>query len=157
MSVEQTMLKTSMQACTQRIAKLRHSVEKVKHMFPLTLQRAAALTDQEEESVDALILRYSQCVSMIQDQIFRGVAYLEQEDISDKSNRDKALLMEKLGAIQSAEAFGTATLLRNKFSHHYPDESQSRLERINLAIEESRFVISTFESIASYLGRKGFV
>ena len=46
---------------------------------------------------------------------------------------------------------------RNKFSHHYPDESQSRLERINLAIEESRFVISTFESIASYLGRKGFV
>ena len=46
---------------------------------------------------------------------------------------------------------------RNKFFHHYPDESQSRLERINLAIEESRFVISTFESIASYLGRKGFV
>ena len=113
MSVEQNMLKTNMQACTQRIAKLRHSLEKVKPMFPLTLQRAAALTDEEEESVDALILRYSQCVSMIQDQIFRGVAYLEQEDISDKSNRDKALLMEKLGAIQSAEAFGTATLPRN--------------------------------------------
>jgi len=63
--------------------------------------------------------------------------------------------MEKLGAIQSAEAFGTATLLRNKFSHHYPDESKSRLERINLAIEESRFVITTFESITSYLERKG--
>jgi len=155
MSAEQNMLKVSMQACAQRIAKLRHSVEKIQHLFPLTLQQAAALTDEEEESVDALILRYSQCVSMIQDQIFRGIAYLEQEDISDKSNRDKALLMEKLGAIQSAEAFGTATLLRNKFSHHYPDESKSRLERINLAIEESRFVITTFESITSYLERKG--
>jgi len=88
MSAEQNMLKVSMQACAQRIAKLRHSVEKIQHLFPLTLQQAAALTDEEEESVDALILRYSQCVSMIQDQIFRGIAYLEQEDISDKSNRD---------------------------------------------------------------------
>ena len=155
MNIEHTMLKASIQACAQRIAKLRHSVEKIQHLFPLTLQGVAALTDEEEESVDALILRYSQCVSMIQDQIFRGVAYLEQEDISDKSNRDKALLMEKLGAIQSAEAFGTATLLRNKFSHHYPDESTARLDRINLAIDESRFVITVFETVTTYLRRKG--
>ena len=33
---------------------------------------------------------------MIQDQIFRGIAYAEQEDLSNKSNRDKVLLMEIL-------------------------------------------------------------
>jgi len=54
---------------------------------------------EQEESIDALILRYSQIVSMIQDQVFRGIAYIEQEGISHKSNRDKVLLMEKLGAI----------------------------------------------------------
>jgi hypothetical protein len=70
---------------------------------------------------------------MIQDQLFRGIAYVEQEDISDKSNRDKTLLMEKLGAIKSADAFGTAAVLRNKFSHHYPEEIDSRIERLNLA------------------------
>ncbi len=116
---------------------------------------AEALTDAEEESIDALILRYSQCLSMIQDQIFRGVAYLEQEDISDKSNRDKARLMEKLGAIQSAEAFGTAAMLRNKFSHHYPDESTARLDRINLVLAESRLVIALFQTVTAYLKRKG--
>jgi hypothetical protein len=149
------MLATNMQACAQRIDKLRLSVEKTKALFPLTLERATTLTEDEEESVDALILRYSQCVSMIQDQLFRGIAYLEQEDISDKSNRDKALLMEKLGAIQSADAFGTATVLRNKFSHHYPDQSRSRLERLNLVTDESRYVIGAFESIAHYLRSKG--
>lgn len=143
-----------MQACAQRISKLQQSLDKIQGLFPLTLQSAAALTDEEEESIDALILRYSQCVSMIQDQIFRGIAYLEQEDVSDKSNRDKALLMEKLGAIQSAAAFGTAILLRNKLAHHYPDESKTQLERINLAVEESRFVITAFVSIATYLRRK---
>ena len=156
MSAEQKILQANMLACAQRIAKLRRSVEKTQSLFPLTAQGAAALTDDEEESIDALILRYSQCVSMIQDQIFRGIAYLEQEDIGDKSNRDKALLMEKLGAIQSADAFGTAALLGNKFAHHYPDQSQSRLDRINLVIEEGRYVIAAFESIGNYLQRKGF-
>ena len=154
MTAAQDMLVANMLACAQRIDKLRLSVEKTKSLFPLTLERATTLTEDEEESVDALILRYSQCVSMIQDQLFRGIAYLEQEDISDKSNRDKALLMEKLGAIQSADAFGTATVLRNKFSHHYPDQSRSRLERLNLVIGESLYVIGTFESIAHYLRSK---
>lgn len=157
MNAAQELLRTNLQACAQRIVKLRQSVEKIEHLLPLNLQAAAALSDEEEESLDALILRYSQCVSMIQDQIFRGIAHVEHEDITDKSNRDKALLMEKLGAIQSAEAFGTAIMLRNKFSHHYPDESKSRIERINLIIEESRFVIATFAAISDYLRHKGFV
>lgn len=157
MNAVEELLRINLQACAQRIVKLRQSVEKLEHLLPLNLQAAAALSDEEEESLDALILRYSQCVSMIQDQIFRGIAHVEQEDITDKSNRDKALLMEKLGAIQSAEAFGTAIMLRNKFSHHYPDESKVHIERINLIIEESRFVIATFAAISDYLRHKGFV
>jgi uncharacterized coiled-coil protein SlyX len=115
------------------------------------------LSDEEEESIDALILRYAQCVSMIQDQLFRGIAFVEQEDLSDKSNRDKTLLMEKLGAIRSAEDFGTAATLRNKFAHHYPEEAEARMERLNLVIAEAKFVIETFRDIARYLAHKGFV
>jgi hypothetical protein len=45
--------------------------------------------------------------------------------------------MEKLGAIKSAEAFGTAALLRNKFAHHYPEEAEARIERLNLVMDEA--------------------
>lgn len=72
---------------------------------------------------------------MIQEQLFRGIAFLEQEDISDKSNRDKTLLMEKLGAIQSAAS----------------------LEKLNLVMEEARFVLKCFDEITAYLARKGFI
>jgi hypothetical protein len=102
-------------------------------------------------------LRYPQCVSMLQEQLFRGIAFLEQEDVSHKSNRNKTLLMEKLGAIQSAEAFGTAAILRNKFSHHYPDGSAARLDRLNLIMAEAQFVLSSFDGITAYLTRKGFM
>jgi uncharacterized protein YutE (UPF0331/DUF86 family) len=94
---------------------------------------------------------------MIQDQIFKGIAFLEQEDISDKSNRDKALLMEKLGAIRSAEEFGTAALLRNKFAHHYPEVSRARLERLNLLPIEAALVIETFDAIEKFLKNKQFL
>ncbi|MBL8337356.1 MAG: hypothetical protein JNM97_11320 [Rhodoferax sp.] len=64
--------------------------------------------------------------------------------------------MEKLGAIASATEFGTAALLRNKFAHHYPDQSQARVDRLNLVITESEFVLVAFASIETYLSRKGF-
>ena len=82
MTKEQSILASNLQACSQRIEKLRYSLQKNTAFFPLTPARLASLTEVQEESIDALILRYSQCVSMMQDQLFRGIAYLEQEDIS---------------------------------------------------------------------------
>ena len=156
MNGELEILGANVVACGQRILKLSYSLNKNRALFPMTAERIENLTDDQEESIDALILRYSQCVSMIQDQIFRGIAYVEQEDLSDKSNRDKSLLMEKLGAIKSADDFGTAAILRNKFSHHYPEQNELRIERLNLVIEEAGFVIATFEDITRFLRRKGF-
>jgi hypothetical protein len=149
------LLQASLEACAQRVIKLKNSVNKTEHLFPLAPSTVVALSDAEEESIDALILRYSQCVSMIQDQLFRGVALLEQENLSDKSNRDKALLMERLGAIHSAEDFGVALLLRNKFAHHYPEQSAARLTRLNLVPSQSKFVIQEFEFMSAYIQRKG--
>ena len=68
---------------------------------------------------------------------------------------EQTLLMEKLGAIKSAEDFGTAALLRNKFSHHYPEQTTDRLERLNLVMDEARFVVACFNEISDYLKQKG--
>ncbi len=157
MTQELEILLGNLSACGQRISKLSYSLNKNKDLLPLTAEKVTALDDDQEESIDALILRYSQSVAMIQDQIFRGIAYIEQENLSDKTNRDKALLMEKIGAIRSAEEFGAATVLRNKFSHHYPEEVGSRIERLNLVVQEAQYVIETFTDILAYLKRKGFI
>lgn len=156
MSKELDMLRSNVEACRQRLAKLAYSVNKNRRLFPLEISTVKTLTDDQEESIDALILRYAQSVSMIQDQIFRGIAYAEQEDLSDKSNRDKVLLMEKLGAIRSADEFGTAAMLRNKFSHHYPEDAGQRIDKLNLVVQEADFVIDTFRGISAFLERKGY-
>lgn len=157
MSKEMEVLLSNVDACGQRIEKLTYSLNKNRALFPLSVESVGYLSDEQEESIDALILRYSQLVAMIQDQIFRGIAYVEQEDLSDKSNRDRVLLMEKLGAIRFADEFGTATVLRNKFAHHYPDAIVDRIARLNLVVEESDFVIGVFKEILAFMRRKGYL
>ncbi len=124
---ENEMLRSSFAACSGRMSSLVYSINKTRELFPVTLASLSRLTEDNKESVDAFVFRYSQCVSMMQDQIFKGIALAEQEDLNGKSNRDKTLLMEKLGAIKSAEEFGTAAVLRNKFAHHYPEQSREQL------------------------------
>ena len=157
MSKALEILLNNVDACGQRIEKLVYSLNKNRALFPLTVDALSCLSNEQEESIDALILRYSQSVAMIQDQLFRSIATIEQEDLSDKSNRDKVLLMEKLGAIRSADEFGTAAVLRNKFAHHYPEAVADRIARLNLVVEEANFVISVFGEILVFMRRKGYL
>ncbi|MHB1677534.1 MAG: hypothetical protein ACYCSS_08350 [Sulfuriferula sp.] len=47
-------------------------------------------------------------------------------------------------------------MLRNKFSHHYPEDVEQRLERLNLVVQEAEFVIQVFQGIVDFMARKGY-
>lgn len=61
MSSELEILRANVFACGQRIDKLGYSLNKNRALFPMTRQSISTLSDDQEESIDALILRYSQC------------------------------------------------------------------------------------------------
>ena len=150
-------LNSNVSALAERIKSLAYSVKKNNAILPITLENLGVISEEQKESIDAMILRYSQCVAMLQDQIFRGIALAEQEDLTNKSNRDKTLLMEKLGVIKSADHFGYAAVLRNKFAHAYPEDSQDQLDKLNLLTDESRFVIEAFGLVVVYMTEKGLL
>ncbi len=151
------LLQKSFSACMVRVENLLYSTRKTSDLFPLNLAALSGISETEKESLDAFVFRYSQCVAMMQDQIFKGIALAEQEDLSDKSNRDKTLLMEKLGAIKSADEFGIAAVLRNKFAHHYPTESQDQLEKLNLLYQEAQLIVNVFDRLVSYAAQKSLL
>lgn len=53
--------------------------------------------------------------------------------------------------------FSIALLLRNKFAHHYPEESRKQLDKLNLLIEEAGFVVEVFDGIVHYAEDKRFL
>jgi hypothetical protein len=155
-SSEASLLKRSLSACAERIKSLEYSLAKNKGLFPLNVNAVEQLSEDQKESIDAFILRYTQCVSMLQDQLFNGVLIAEQEDFKELSARGKSMLMERLGAINSAKEFGAAAVLRNKFAHHYPEESGEQLTKLNELTKESEFVIGVFENLVEYIDKNEF-
>ena len=72
------------------------------------------------------------------------------------SNRDKSNLMERLGALPSAQAFSNLAVVCNKLMHDYPEEMKKHLERLNFITSESSSLVEIFLGIARYAEKFGF-
>jgi hypothetical protein len=137
--------------------RLAYSVKRVRsfELAPLTLTRLTALGDGDMEVLDAFIYRYGSLVSNIQDSIFKSIGEAEQEPVNAMSNRDKANLMEKLGALPSATEFASLAVIRNKLMHDYPEEAQKQIDRMNYIFDEAPRLLTVFLGIAGYVRKFG--
>lgn len=132
------------------------SCERVSHLMPLDAAKIDLLTDEQEESFDALLLRFNSLTAMVQDHITRGILTLEEEDVSKKSQRDRRILMERLGALKPELNFGTLAELRNRIAHFYPDESAKQAEILNEVHGRSKDLIEGYNEALRYADRKFF-
>ena len=122
---------------------------------PLSMERLDQFGDLEMEVMDAYLYRYGSLVSNIQDSIFKSIGEIENEPVTTMSNRDKANLMERIGALPSAQAFSTFVVIRNKLMHDYPEEAQKQLDRLNFITSEAPNLVRVFTGILSYCEKFG--
>lgn len=80
---------------------------------------------------------------------------MEEEPVSTMSNRDKTNLMERIGALPSADKFSNLAILRNKLMHDYQEEMQKHLERINFITDEVPGLLEIFLGIVNYAEKFG--
>jgi hypothetical protein len=137
--------------------RLAWSYGRVSSFFPVRENAIQSLNEEAVERIDAFLFRFNSLFSMIQDHLFKGIAALEMEDVSDKSNKDRSNLMEKLGAIQSATGFTTMAELRNKLAHHYPFETKKQAERLNAAWQRCPELIAILNGLLAYVAAKKLI
>ncbi len=145
-------LKSKIEVTASIADRLAYSISKAKrlNLDPLSIEKLAVLSDDEMEVIDAYLFRYGSLVSNIQDAIFKSIGEVEQEPVSTMSNRDKSNLMERLGALPSAEEFSSLAIVRNKLMHDYPEEMQKHLDRVNFITSEAPRLVEVFLGIAKY-------
>ena len=90
--------------CARRLDR---SHKKLAARFPLAPTELATLSPADEDDLDAFLKRFEQLVTTIQDEVFKSIAVLGGEDIRERSRREMAELMERLGALHSATTFRT--------------------------------------------------
>jgi hypothetical protein len=150
-------LKSKIEVTAAVADRLAFSVLKVSklNLNSLTIDRLTALSDDDMEVIDAYLFRYGSLISNIQDSVFKSIGDMEEEPVSTMSNRDKTNLMERIGALPSADKFSNLAILRNKLMHDYPEEMQKHLERINFITDEAPGLIEIFLGIINYAEKFG--
>lgn len=151
----QTLLVESVQNCRLLAQRLSESQSKVSKMFPIQPAAVAALHPGEIETLDALIKRYMQLLSTLQDRVFRGIALLEEEDIQSLSRKDIANFMEKIGALDSSTRWSKLLLVRNQLAHEYPKDPVKQAARLNDTVAAVPDLLAVVDQAARFLASKG--
>jgi len=132
------------------------SCEKVSYLLPLDADKVDNLTNEQEESLDALLQRFNSLTAMVQDHITRGILTLEEENVVEKTQRARRELMERLGALKPELRFGTLVELRNRIAHFYPDEAEKQAQILNEVHKRSRDLIEAYNEAMVYADKRYF-
>lgn len=152
----QSQLLTANVRLAERVAaRLEASMARLAALFPLGAGRLSTLRDEEQERLDAFLKRFEQLTDLLQARLFRAVVALEGEDVGALSRRDVALVLERIGALASADEWAEIVLLRNVLSHEYPEEEARQAERLNMAFLKGRQLVATLRTLRGYAERKG--
>jgi hypothetical protein len=93
---------------------------RLKDIFPLTREQIERWDDQERETLHAFLRMFEQLQDIMTRRIFRGILMLQNEDATALSARNMFRRLEKLGAIDSADAWIEVNKTRNALVHEYP-------------------------------------
>jgi uncharacterized protein YutE (UPF0331/DUF86 family) len=138
-------------ACARRLVRSQRTLAA---RFPLSPATLGTLPEDVEDDLDAFLKRYEQLVNSIQDELFTSVAILGGEDIRRLARREVSELMERLGALPSAERFRGLVAIRNRIAHVYPDDPDRQARNLNEAYAAIPDVLAAYETVRRYLQRR---
>ena len=137
--------------CARRLVRSRRTLAP---RFPLSPAAIDALPPDVEDDLDAFLKRYEQLVTTIQDDLFKAVAILGGEEIRGMARREVFELMDRLGALPSAERFRAIVAIRNRIAHIYPDDPDRQTRNLNEAYAAIPDLLAAYDRVRGYLERR---
>lgn len=128
-------LQDAWRECERNVYHLCRAITSLNNILPMTGERFEHLSDAQVQSVDQFILRFTKLQDAMGSRLFPAILQYLQEQYEERPMLDKLNRLEKLGVIQSAEAWQSIRNTRNKFTHDYPDDWERNAALINLACE----------------------
>lgn len=120
MSLHAKVLAETVQALSQAAARLRATHGDLAGHFPLTSVRLNAMSQIDQERLDALAVRYARCQDLLAPAM-RALARAQLEPKADASFLALHALMQKQGIVATTADWERQRSLRNAVGHEYPD------------------------------------
>ena len=147
-------LQDAWRECERNAYHLQRALGQLRPVLPLSGGQFQALTDAQIQTLDQFILRFTKLQDAMGGHLFPAILDYLQEPFEERPMLDKLNRLEKLGYIPSAETWGNARSIRNKFAHDYPDDPEKNAALVNLAIETAQDLMSALSDIEKRLRRE---
>lgn len=157
---EEELLRDSLAAAKAIAARLARSLEELRPLMPLGPERLGRLDEAAERSLDALMKRYEQLVTTLQDQVFEAVVAVTGGPPGGGklvSRRDYAEFMEKLGVIGSAAGHRQMVEARNRLAYLYPSLPTVQARHVNDALALAPELLADCERALRFAAARGLL
>ncbi|RFO95932.1 hypothetical protein DIC66_16020 [Rhodoferax lacus] len=111
----------------------------------LNPEEYANLSKADRRLVDQFAYRYTRLQDDLGARLIPAVLNALGEDVRSMSAVDRFGRLEQLGWLPSADQWLALRQVRNQFAHEYPDSSVERFERLQMATEAARQLLSIVE------------
>jgi hypothetical protein len=102
----------------------------------------AQLNKTDRRLVDQFAYRYTRLQDDMGARLMPSVLKALGEDIGPMSAMDRFSRLEQLGWLPSADAWLALRHVRNQFTHEYPDSAAERFERLQVASQAARQLLT---------------
>lgn len=120
--------------CQRHFHHLRHALNSLEGVVPLRGKQLASLDDDAIQALDQFVLRFGRLQDAMGVRLLPATLAVLQEPFEDRPMIDKLNRLEKLGFLESSERWQELRVIRNRFSHDYPDDPEKNAALLNLAI-----------------------
>ncbi|WPL19902.1 hypothetical protein Thiowin_05051 [Thiorhodovibrio winogradskyi] len=146
MSVRVQVLEQALQALRQAASRLRATHGDLTAHFPLTSARLNAMSQIDQERLDALAVRYARCQDLLAPAM-RALARAQLEPKADASFLVLHALMQKQGIVATTADWERQRSLRNAVGHEYP-EAETIADLLNGIQAEIPAILSMVERLS---------
>jgi hypothetical protein len=140
-------LQDAWRECERNAYHLQRALDQLGPLLPLTGEQFQNLTDLHIQILDQFVLRFTKLQDAMGGHLFPSILEFLQEPYEERPMLDKLHRLEKLGFIDSAETWGNARSVRNKFAHDYPDDPEKNAALINLATDIAKDLVKALADI----------
>ena len=119
--------------------------------LPATANNIAMLDDETVQDWDQFILRFIKLQDTLGARTFAALLDYLQEPSAIMPMLDKLNRLEQLGFLSNAEDWHLLRVLRNQFSHDYPQDDTLKASYLNQSIEAVGLLKDAMTRIEKYL------
>jgi len=147
-------IESSKKECDSHLEKINKASAGLKQFFPLTETTLKNLSDETVTLLDQFLYRFIRLQDSMGTRFIPVVAGLIIGNNDPRPFIDNLNILEKNGAIDSAEKWQELRNLRNRLAHEYPENTGQTVDALNMLMIEWIYLSEMYLSIRGYFDQR---